>query len=42
MWKFFAVGQAGVWMAKVASDFIPGMQSAKPVLVWTGVILKAE
>jgi hypothetical protein len=35
-----AVGQAGVWMAKVAADFIPGLQSAKPALVWTGVILK--
>ena len=38
---FFAFGQAGVWMAKVAADFIPGLHSAKPALVWTGVILKA-
>jgi hypothetical protein len=38
---FFTVGQAGVWVAKAAADFIPGMQHAKPALMWTGVILKA-
>jgi len=37
---FFAVGQAAVCLAKVVSDLVPGLQHAKPALMWTGVIMK--
>jgi len=35
-----AGAQTGVLLAKVVADFVPGLQHAKPVLVWTGAILK--
>lgn len=38
---FLAGAQAGVWAAKVASDFVPLLQHAKPALVWTGVLLRS-
>jgi hypothetical protein len=37
---FFATAQATVSIAKVAADFVPVLQHAKPALVWTGLILK--
>ena len=36
-----AGAQVGVWAAKVAADFVPGMHAAKPALMWTGVLLQA-
>ena len=37
---FLAGAQAGLSIAKVASDYIPGMHHAKDAIVWTGVLLK--
>lgn len=33
--------QVGVWAAKIASDFVPGMHAVKPALMWTGILLQA-
>lgn len=35
-----AVADTGVWMAKLVTDLIPGLQHAKPALSMGGVILK--
>jgi hypothetical protein len=37
---FFAVGKTIVAFFKILADFIPGLTHAKPVAVWSGVIMK--
>ncbi len=37
---FFAVGKTVVAFFKILADFIPGLTHAKPVVVWSGVIMK--
>lgn len=37
---FFAVGKTIVAFFKILADFIPGLTHAKPVVVWSGVIMK--